>query len=570
MDTVRPRWGRLTVGLLAGAFASGCAVGLLAIGAWLIARAAQQPPIVALSLAVVAVRACAIGRSAFRYVERVTTHDATLRVLADLRVTVFRRLERLAPAGLPILRRGDLLGRFVADVDGVQDVFVRALLPAAAGLLVSIGTVAFLLAVLPAAAGVVAAGVLLLAVLLPAAVRRWSRTAEHAVVQTRGEMSAEVVDTLERVPELQAFGEADRYLVRLAASGARLDRGMLVVGRAAAAGAAGLVLLIGLTTWATLAVALPAAHSERLSATMLVVVALIPLALTDVLAGLPGSARELNRATRSADRVFEVIDRPDPVTEPASGVPVPPGPVHLRIEGLGVRWRPGMPDAVVGLDLDLPPGRRVAIVGPSGAGKTSIAMALLRFVEPSAGRVLLSGVDIRHIDGDEVRTRVGMLAQDAHIFDSTIRANLRLARPDATPEQLRDALRRARLLDRVEALPDGPDTAVGAHGERLSGGERQRLALARVLLADFPVLLLDEPAEHLDLATADVLVRDLLDEARGRTLVVISHRLRGLEELDEILVMSAGRIVERGSHQRLLAGAGWYAAAYERECGLEA
>jgi thiol reductant ABC exporter CydC subunit len=490
-------------------------------------------------------------------------------VLADLRVTVFRRLERLAPAGLPTLRRGDLLGRFVADVDGVQDVFVRALLPAAAGLLVSIGTVAFLLTVLPAAAAVVAAGVVLLTVLLPAAVRRWSRTAEHAVVRTRGEMSAEVVDTLERVPELQAFGEADRYLARLAASGARLDRGMRTVGRAAAAGAAGLVLLIGLATWATLAVALPAAHYGRLSATMLVVVALIPLALTDVLAGLPGSARELTRATRSADRVFEVIDRPDPVTEPASGVPVAPGPVHLRIEGLVVRWRPGMPDAVVGLDLDLPPGRRVAIVGPSGAGKTSIAMALLRFVEPSAGRVVLSGVDIRHLGGDEVRTRVGMLTQDAHIFDSTIRANLRLARPDATPEQLREALRRARLIDRVEALPDGLDTAVGAHGERLSGGERQRLALARVLLAGFPVLVLDEPAEHLDLATADALVRDLLDEARGRTLVVISHRLRGLEELDEILVMSAGRIVERGSHQRLLAGAGWYAAAYERERGLE-
>lgn len=234
-----------------------------------------------------------------------------------------------------------------------------------------------------------------------------------------------------------------------------------------------------------------------------------------------------------------------------------------------MRWHADTADAVAGVDLDLPPGRRVAVVGPSGAGKTTIAMALLRFLEPSAGRVQLNGIDTRDLDGDVVRSSVGLLAQDAHIFDSTVRENLRLARPDATPEQLREALRQARLLDRVRALPNGLDSAVGEHGERLSGGERQRLALARVLLADFPVLVLDEPTEHLDLVTADDLVRDLLDEARGRSLVVVSHRLRGLEELDEILVLSHGRVVERGRHEELMAASGWYAEAYMRERGLE-
>jgi thiol reductant ABC exporter CydC subunit len=569
LGLVRPRWGRLAIGLLAGALASGCAVALLATGAWLIARAAEQPPIAALSLGVVGVRAFAVGRAAFRYLERVMTHDATLRVLADLRVTVFGRLEHLAPAGLPALRRGDLLGRFVADVDGVQDVFVRALLPYAAGLLVSTGTLVFLVAVLPPAAAVVGAAVLLLAVALPAAVRRWSRSAEIDVVRARGELSALVVDTLERVPELQAYGEADRRLAALNESGAQLDTGLRRAGRANALGAAGLVLVVGFTIWATLIVALPAVRSGQLSAVLLVVVVLLPLALADVLAGLPSSARELTRATGSARRVFEVVDAPDPVIEPEISGTMPPGPAHLRVEGLAVRWHADTADAVAGVDLDLPPGRRVAVVGPSGAGKTTIALALLRFLEPSAGRVQLNGIDTRDLDGDAVRSSVGLLAQDAHIFDSTVRENLRLARPDATLEQLREALRRARLLDRVDALSKGLDSAVGEHGERLSGGERQRLALARVLLADFPVLVLDEPTEHLDLATADDLVRDLLDEARGRSLVVVSHRLRGLEELDEILVLSHGRVVERGRHEGLMAASGWYAEAYERERGLE-
>ena len=568
LGLVRPRWGRLAIGLLAGGLAYGCAVALLATGAWLIARAAEQPPIAALSLGVVGVRAFAVGRAAFRYLERVMTHDATLRVLADLRVTIFGRLEHLAPAGLPALRRGDLLGRFVADVDGVQDVFVRALLPYAAGLLVSTGTLVFLVAVLPPAAAVVGAAVLLLAVALPAAVRRWSRSAEIEV-RARGELSALVVDTLERVPELQAYGEADRRLATLSESGAQLDTGLRRAGRANALGAAGLVLVVGFTIWATLIVALPALRSGQLSAVLLVVVVLLPLALADVLAGLPSSARELTRATGSARRVFEVVDAPYPVIEPEISATMPSGPAHLRVEGLAVRWHADTADAVAGVDLDLPPGRRVAVVGPSGAGKTTIAMALLRFLEPSAGRVQLNGIDTRDLDGDVVRSSVGLLAQDAHIFDSTVRENLRLARPDATPEQLCEALRQARLLDRVHALPKGLDSAVGEHGELFSGGERQRLALARVLLADFPVLVLDEPTEHLDLVTADDLVRDLLDEARGRSLVVVSHRLRGLEELDEILVLSRGRVVERGRHEELMAASGWYAEAYVRERGLE-
>lgn len=222
-------------------------------------------------------------------------------------------------------------------------------------------------------------------------------------------------------------------------------------------------------------------------------------------------------------------------------------------------------DALDSVDLTLTAGRRIAVVGPSGSGKTTLAQVLLRFLDARAGTYRIGGVEASALDGDTVRRFVGLCAQDAHVFDSSIRENLRLARTVATDDELRAALARARLLDWAEALPDGLDTLVGEHGARLSGGQRQRLALARALLADFPVLVLDEPAEHLDLATADTLTADLLVATEGRTTVLITHRLAGLEAVDEVLVMDAGRIVQRGPYAALAAADGPLRRMLERE-----
>ncbi|MEV5710972.1 thiol reductant ABC exporter subunit CydC [Actinoallomurus sp. NPDC052274] len=561
----RPAGGRLALAALCGALALGSGVGLMATSAWLISRAAQHPPVLVLMVAIVAVRAFGIGRGVFRYAERLIGHDATFRILADLRVRVYERLERLVPAGLPRARGGDLLGRLVADVDAVQDLYLRVLLPSAAAVLVGGASVGLAWSLLPSAGVLLLAGLLLAGVVAPWLSAAMARRVEHRTADLRGELTAHVVDMLHGAPELVAYGAAADRL----ATAARLDDGLTrASARSAAtagAGAAVTALAGGLAVWGALVVGIPAVRSGHLDGTLLAVLALLPLAAFEVVAGLPLAAQQLQRVRRSAARVFAVLDREEPVRDPAAPVTLPESPYTLRVTDVRARWTPDGPYALDGVSLDLAPGRRCAVVGPSGSGKTTLTAVLLRFLAHESGLVTLNGVELSELAGDDVRRVVGLCGQDAHLFDTTIGENLRLARRSATDEEIRDALRRARLLDWVETLPRGLDTRVGEEGAQVSGGQRQRIALARALLADFPVLLLDEPAEHLDVATADELTADLLAATEGRTTLLVTHRLAGLDAVDEIVVLDGGRVAQRGGHTDLLARPGPYRAMWDRE-----
>ncbi|MYW02491.1 thiol reductant ABC exporter subunit CydC, partial [Streptomyces sp. SID3343] len=324
-------------------------------------------------------------------------------------------------------------------------------------------------------------------------------------------------------------------------------------------------LVTGATVWASALVGVAAVHAGHLNGVLLALVVLTPLAAFEATAVLPAAGRHLESSRRAAARVFEVIDAPEPVREPTEPAALPAAPRGLAVRDLHARWTPQGPPALAGVDLDLTPGKRVAVVGPSGSGKTTLANVLLRFLEPAAGTVTLDGTSLTDLAGDDVRRVIGLCAQDAHVFDSSLRENLRLARPDCTDDDLRAALARARLLDWVDTLPAGLDTMVGEHGARLSGGQRQRLALARALLADFEILLLDEPAEHLDLATADALTADLLDATRGRTTVLVTHRLTGLDAVDEIVVLTEGRVSQRGTWEQLVRSPGTFRTLLDRE-----
>ncbi|MBO8187304.1 thiol reductant ABC exporter subunit CydD [Streptomyces spirodelae] len=572
-DTAHSSRRKFALALALGALALASAVGLMATSGWLISRAAQQPPILYLMVAVTATRAFGIGRAVFRYAERLVSHDAALRVLAELRVTVYRRLERLAPAGLKDKARGDLLTRLVADVDALQDYFLRWLLPATVAGTVGVAAVAFTAWLLPAAGAALAVGLAVAGIAVPVLTAALSRRTERRLAPARARLAVRTVDLLTGTAsgELPVTGALAARRAEATAADTELTR---IAARSASrtALASGLsTLAAGLTVTAAAWAGARATTDGALDGLLLATVVLTPLAAFEVVTPLPQAVQFRQRVRRSAERVYEVLDAPAPVEEPEHPDPLPADPFPLRVRELTVRYPDApaaAPPALAGFDLDLTPGRRVAVVGASGSGKTTLAGALLRFVDPVAGTYTFGAAPaVSAFDAatDTVRRQVGLCAQDAHLFDSSLRENLRLARPSATGPQLRTALAAARLDDWVATLPDGLDTMVGEHGAQLSGGQRQRLALARALLADFPVLVLDEPAEHLDLPTADALTADLLTATEGRTTVLITHRLQGLEAVDDIVVLDAGRPVERGTYAQLAHADGPFAAMLARE-----
>ena len=530
----QPPLGRMTLAVLLGAAAVAFGVGLMTAAGYLISRAAEQPPILSLTVTIVMVRFFGLARPIARYLERLASHDVALGTLGRIRARVYDRIEPLAPAQLEGYRSGELLGRMVGDVDALQALWVRGLGPPLVALTVGCASVAVSAWFLPAAGAILAGGLLTAGLLVPWLAWVLGRAGRRQTA-ARAELTAELVELLRSAPELVAYGQEEAALARVRTADRELAR---IARRDALAGGlaeALSILITGLTLAGVLAVAVGSHDAGALDAVLVATLALLALSSFDAVLPLSGAARELSSILAAGRRVLDLTDRRPAINDPLTPLPAPRRPAAVALEGVTVRYAGEERPAASGVDLHLGPGDRVALVGASGTGKTTLTRLFLRFLDPEAGRVTIAGHDARAFRQDDVRAMFALAGQDAHLFNSTIRANLLLARPDASAEELWDALRRARIDEWVAALRDGLDTLVGEEGMQLSGGQRQRLLLARALLADTPVLLLDEPTAHLDHQTATELVQDVFAAADGKTILLITHRPEGLDLVDEIV-----------------------------------
>ena len=550
VESLRAYPGRFVASIAAGAASVASSIGLLTVSAYLISSAALRPPLLDLTVAIVGVRFFGIARAVFRYLERLVSHDLSLDLLADLRSRIARAIHRLGPAGVASFRAGDLVGRTLDDVDEIQHVFVRVIAPPLIAIVVAVLTLFLAVLWLPASVPTILIPLVVAGVLVPWVTQRAGNTSGRAVAGERGQLIGRTVETIEGAQAIVALGEEDRMLAAADEAAASMAAAERRTAWLHGFGDAIILALVGIALVGTLWVAAAAVEVGSLDGVMVAVLAMLAITPFEAVAPLPSAFERLGRSLGAADRLFEVIEAESPTSPPEHPVPIPPN-ATLRVQGAVVTATSGQ--RILGpIDLTVWPGARIGIVGETGAGKTTLAHVMCRFRDPNEGVVSLGGVDLRDVDPDGLRAVVGYEDDRAFLFRGSIAGNVRIGDRDASNDDVSAALARAGCGEWIDELPDGLDSDVGEGGEFVSGGQRRRLALARALLADFPILVLDEPISGLDPVTADAVMDDLLDAGRDRSLVLITHRPVGLDRMDEIVVMGDGKIQARGTHEELL------------------
>ncbi len=546
-----PHRGRVAPAALLGTWTVAANVGLLAASAYLISASALKPPLGDLILVAVLVQVLGTSRGVTRYFERLVSHEATFGLLASLRVWLYERLVPLSPARLVRRRDGDLLSRMVDDVEELQNVYLGVVSPVVVATLVPVSVLAALYAFDPRLALVTLALLGFAGLGVPLLVGILERGLGRRQVRLRSVLGAELAEVMGGIRDLVAFGRTEDRRREIFEIGRELGRAQRRTAFATGLREGLHDLSAGLATWAALFLAVPLVEAGGVGGVYLALLAIVTLASFEAVRPLGEAHQALGRSTAAGERLFEVSDAGPAVTEPAEPLAAPAGR-SLEFENVAFRYEADEPPVLEDVSLRLAPGEKVAVVGPSGSGKSTLVDLSLRFWDPSAGTVRLDGEDLREYAQEDARACYAVAAQDAHLFDATVRENLLLADPGAGDDELWPALEKAQLDGFVKNLPHGLDTSIGEFGTRISGGERRRLIVARAFLKNAPFLILDEPTADLDAGTERRMMEAVHDhvDAGGRGLLLITHRLVGLDRMDEVLVLGKSRIVERGAPTR--------------------
>ena len=561
---ILPLWPRVCLALRLSALTVTSHIGLMATSSYLLARAALQPPIMDLMITIVGVRFFGISRAVFRYFERLVSHDVTFRVLSRMRMIVYKGIEPLAPARLKELRSGDLLSRIVGDVEVQQNLFLRVLAPPLVAVLVLLGYGGFLAYFNQGFTMILAAFFLAAGVALPLLVRVLGKGIGQMKIQAKARMYTFILDSLQGMPEMLAFGQTGAVFQRIQEAQSELSHSERRMAKVTGTANALMGMSSHLGMLAVLVLGIILVEGRQIDGVLLGMLALGVLSSFEAVATLPAGQQYLEENEAAGRRLKHLIDEGRNLEKEKGRLDAPGLEPELAFENVRFRYEPDGPWVLDNISVKIPRGRRIGIVGQSGAGKSTLVNLLVRFWEPAAGEIRLGGVNIKELTPQVVRENMGIVSQKPYLFHATIKENLLLAKPEATNEELYEAARRARIHDFILSLPQGYDCLIGEEGMKLSGGQQQRLAIARVLLKDAPILILDEATSGLDPVTERELKEELFALAENRTLIVITHHLELVKDMDEILVLGKGRILEQGKHEELMRKEGQYRRLWEK------
>lgn len=559
---MKPLRGWILISTMTGLATVAAGVGLLGTSAYLIASAAFHPSIAELSVAVVGVRFFGISRGVFRYLDRLVSHHVNFKLLSILRIWFYNCLKLLAPARLIHYQRGDLLSRAIGDIDALDQFYVRAVSPVISAIFATVGFSLLVGSWNVRLGWILAAGLSVTSFVLPALVYIFSRGPAKQLVDQRAILSQTMLDTLRGAAEMMVFQQQEEGLTQINQVSLQTNRAQVGLAHSQGLSNGMNAVLTQGTVAIMLLVGIPLVRTGELDGIMLAVIVLITMASFEISIPIAQAAQFWESSLQAARRLFEMADQQPAIIEPVIPVSVPEKP-NILIRNLSFQYHGNLPLAADHLNIDLPYGRKIALVGENGSGKTTILNLLMRFWDCQPGEILIDGIPVQEFSPKELRQRIGYVSPGGAIFQTTLRQNLLLANPGALDADLLRVLDSVQLGEWVQTLPDGLDTWLGASGLTISGGQLQRIQLARGLLMDAPIYLLDEPTTHLDVETETRLISLFRSIFQNRSLVWVTHRLVGLDWLDEILLLDNGRVVERGNQHTLLESRGRFYQLWE-------